>query len=517
MKRMILATCLVAVGVAGMGVGARPALAASLCVGSSPGCFSTLQAAVNAAHDGDTIKLGSGTFAGGVTVDVSVKLVGAGAGATIISGGGPVLTIGLAGAASEPTLTIDGVTVTGGVTVGNLTPFSGRGGGIYIPRAAGPSTGANVTIRNSVIRGNTVAPSIAVDSGDPCCPFADAGGGGISNDGTLTLDHTLVSGNRADAAAGLTSQAVGGGILNRRFGNLTLKSSVVAGNHAAVTAPNGQEADGGGIVMVAGTLAIADSSVSNNRADLSSSYPSSVDTHAIGGGIHVQGSASATIRNTAVNGNSATAVDPVGDTTAFSGGIDADGSLVLRDSTVSNNRVSGTSGGGVFLDSGALEIEGAATISNTRFTGNSLSAIAPAGLALSEGGAIGTVTTELVTISDSVITGNSVSGTTTTGSAIVEGGGIQNGGLLQLRNSTVSDNTGTATGPSGVAQGGGIWNSILFLPTVQLTLTNSTVTRNTLSGSLGIPVQGGGLFTTFPVTLANSVIADNSPDQCYGC
>jgi hypothetical protein len=142
-------------------------------------------------------------------------------------------------------VTIDGVTVTGGVTIGNLTPFNGRGGGIYIPRAAGPSTGATVTIRNSVIRGNSVAPRVAVDSGDPCCPFADAGGGGISNDGTLTLDQTTVSDNRADPASGLTSQAIGAGILNRAFGNLTLKNSVITDNHATATAPNGQEADGG--------------------------------------------------------------------------------------------------------------------------------------------------------------------------------------------------------------------------------------------------------------------------------
>jgi hypothetical protein len=54
----------------------------------------------------------------------------------------------------------------------------GRGGGIYIPRAAGPSTGATVTIRNSVIRGNSVAPRVAVESDDPCCLFADSGGGG---------------------------------------------------------------------------------------------------------------------------------------------------------------------------------------------------------------------------------------------------------------------------------------------------------------------------------------------------
>jgi hypothetical protein len=63
------------------------------------------------------------------------------------------------------------------------------------------------------------------------------------------------------------------------------------------------------------------------------------------------------------------------------------------------------------------------------------------------------------------------------------------------------------------AQGGGIWNGHFGpdLP-VQLTLANSAVTRNTLSANLGITVQGGGLFTLFPVTLKNSVIANNVPN-----
>ncbi len=57
---------------------ARPALAASLCVGSKPGCFAALQAAVNAARNGDRITIAPGRYAGGVTIDVSVTLAGAG-------------------------------------------------------------------------------------------------------------------------------------------------------------------------------------------------------------------------------------------------------------------------------------------------------------------------------------------------------------------------------------------------------------------------------------------------------
>ena len=125
-----------------------------------------------------------------------------------------------------------------------------------------------------------------------------------------------------------------------------------------------------------------------------------------------------------------------------------------------------------------------------------------------------------MTISDSIISDNRLTATTTTGSSTLEGGGIANGGVLTLRNTSVSDNAGTANGPSGYARGGGIWNAGSAPdgpPLTQLTLVDSAVTHNTLTASPGITVQGGGLFTIFPLTQTDSVIAHNVPDQCYGC
>ena len=502
-------------------VGARQASAATLNVCQSGCPYAQLAPALAAAHGGDTIRIAPGTYAGGVTIEVSVNLVGAGPGATIISGGGPVLTIGVPFAASEPTVTIDGIAVTGGVTVGNVTPSSGRGGGIYIARAAGPSTGATVTIRNSAIRDNSVAPSAAIDSGDPCCPFADAGGGGISNDGALTLDHTTISDNRADAASGLTSGAIGGGILNRAFGTLTLKRSIVTGNHAAVTPPNGQSADGGGITMVGGTLTMTDSQVSDNSADASSAVPGGVEQNAVAGGIHVQENASATIRSTTITGNSISSSNSIADANAFSGGLHADGPIVLRDSTISDNTVAAAAAAAsANADSGAGEINADATIANTRFTGNRVAATSPAAGALAGAGAIETAAFNQMTISDSIISDNRLTATTTTGSATLQGAGIANGGVLTLRSTRVSENSGTASGPSGYGTGGGIWNAGSAPdgpPLTQLALVDSEVTHNGLTASPGITLQGGGLFTIFPVTQRDSVIAHNVPDQCYGC
>ena len=106
----------------------------SLCVSNGPGCFATIQAALDAAQDGATIRILAGTFSGGITIEKSVQLKGVGAARTIVRGGGPVLTIGTDGAATEPTVSISGLTVTGGVNTGDGN--EARGGGLLIPAAA---------------------------------------------------------------------------------------------------------------------------------------------------------------------------------------------------------------------------------------------------------------------------------------------------------------------------------------------------------------------------------------------
>ena len=124
-----------------------------------------------------------------------------------------------------------------------------------------------------------------------------------------------------------------------------------------------------------------------------------------------------------------------------------------------------------------------------------------------------------MTISDSVISANRLTATSTTDSSTVDGGGVANIGVVTRRNTSFADNKGAASGPSGFARGGGIFNGSVpdGPPSVRLALVDSAVTRNTLTASPGIKVQRGGLFTLFPVTLTSSVIAQNVPDQCYGC
>lgn len=530
-------------GWGGISLAAHPAFAAGLCVGSGAGCYTTIQGAVDAAQNGDVIHVSPGTFAGGVTIDKSVSLVGAGPSATVISGGSSVLTLGTILASSEPTISISGVKITGGVARSSpeSTVFVGQdgvmamGGGVEIPPNADFSGGATVSISNSVITGNRVAPTTAIASGIPCpadititciqgdLPFAWAVGGGIDNWGTLTVSNTSITDNLVGAAAGfpsVASDAYSGAIQNWNA-PLALSNTTISGNRVSATAPNARFADGGAIFLEGGALTMSNSAVTNNEANLSASMPSDVasGTLAVAGGIHISSAVtSASIRNTTVSGNSLTMTNTVGDATAFSGGLHTDGTFALSNDVIADNSVYSAalpgSTGDAQADSGAGEMGG--TIDNTRLTGNSVTVSSAAGSASAAAGAAifsGTMT-------NSLVSGNRARATSASGSADVAGGGLVTGGPMTLRNTAVSGNTGDAEAPSGMSQGGGTYavdqSANGGPPGGQLLLVNSTVTGNVLRGRPGIALQGGGLYVTNPLTETNSIVFGNIPDNCFG-
>jgi fibronectin-binding autotransporter adhesin len=475
----------------GLSVAAAPALAADLCVGG-PGCFATIQAAVDAAQDGDTIEIGPGTFAGGLTILKSVKLAGVAAGATIIEGGGPVITIGEFLAPTQPTVAISRVTITGGLNDSSPGPAVAAGGGMKI------ESGATVTIADSVITGNKAAPKATFDGPAPCgsVPFdqcAFASGGGIDNSGALTLSRTRVADNQA--GPGVASSIFGGGISNHPQGTLTLRQSVVTGNRAVATPPNGRSADGGGISGY-GVLTVEDSVISNNSSEVAASVPSVflVDfAEANGGGLYLPQGSTTTITGSRISGNSVRGSNTAGDIAAEAGGIDSDGSLLLTGSSVENNAaraiVPASSGFLAESDGGGIQIQGSTIVRDSRIANNSLSS------------------------------------TSETGTALSSGGGLFNiSGSLTLERTIVTGNSASAAGVGGFNLGGGIVNVTIGGPAPELTLTDSVIAANRVAASAGIVSQGGGLYTAdpfsgtpFPVTLTRTVIEGNKPDQCVGC
>ncbi|HXF04975.1 MAG TPA: choice-of-anchor Q domain-containing protein [Blastocatellia bacterium] len=157
-------------------------------------------------------------------------------------------------------------------------------------------TGGNLTLQNV-----TVTSGCADGSG------TDADGGGILNLGTLTIQSSTISGNRASS---------GGGIFNN--GTLTIQSSTISGNSAG---------SGGGISNN-GTLTITSSTISGNTASL-------------GGGIRNAGTV--TITNSTISGNSA-----LGDGGGIVNFLTMNASFV----TIANNSTSSGRGGGISTSTG---------------------------------------------------------------------------------------------------------------------------------------------------------------------
>ena len=535
-----LAAAFTVAGIA-LSMGVTVANAAStLCVGG-PGCFSTIQAAVNAAHPGDTVRVRPGTFAGGVTVPVSIRLIGAGAESTIVKGGDHGLTIGTFNIASsaEPTVAISGVTITGGLARSSpvsvpdfgIDGVQAMGGGIEIPPAS-DGVGATVSISNSVITANRAAPRqvflIPISQFVPCpgdkpCAYAEATGAGIDNWGNLTLTDSIVNNNLAGFASGLTSitsDVNGVGIASHEATTLTINDSVIADNVGSAVGPNGRSVAGGAVNSRGTALSMSDDSVTNNSLSLSSSDPTSVPQDAAGGGMHLD-VASTEIRGSTFSDNSLSATNSVSDSTAFSGALQSDGALTLRGDTFSDNSVTARStapSGSAFADSGAGEINAASTIVGTRFIGNTASATASHGTALAYAGAITIAGVDQVKLSYSAFEENRVTATAPVGPT-AQGGGLANISVLIANGTSFSHNVVTTDGPNGTSQGGGIWNGLLPMgpPEVKLTLTDSDLTYNRLSADPDGSSQGGGLFTTAPVKLIDTDIRHNRPDQCFGC
>ena len=124
-KRLILVGLL---AVAAAAATSGQASAATLTVCPSGCAFSQIAPAVAAAKDGDTISIAPGTYAGGVTIDVSVKLAGAGARlgksrrmTFDVPAGAHHLTLSLTGSAPVPS------SIRRFVTACNLAPLASPG------------------------------------------------------------------------------------------------------------------------------------------------------------------------------------------------------------------------------------------------------------------------------------------------------------------------------------------------------------------------------------------------------
>jgi hypothetical protein len=422
---------------------------------------------------------------------------------TVIDGGGPVLTIGRETDPAGLSVSIDGVTVTGGVNDSQPGSDVTFGGGILIPVAQLDhppfnGTGASVSISNSIITGNTVTSHSFIPPGfcgARACGFNS--GGGIDNGGVLTLTNVQVTDNTAGSTAAVpsaASDAGSGGINNHFASTLVMRGCVVSGNRAVANSPIANSASAGGIGSP-GALDIEDSVVSANVVEYTGSMDFD-DQAGLGGGIIADQQdgfphGPATIRNTRVSGNRVTAVNTNANSTpaGFAGGIAAFVPTLLDHVMLTDNSVQVTGAGFAGVDGGGMEVDAPVTLRDSLVARNAVNAQGPSG-------------------------------------AIAFGGGIAMfGGDLTAERTVIVANSASAAGAAaplpfgGVSSafGGGISNGGPGIPSATLTLTNSVVNANRLSGSSGFPLQGGGVFNQGTLNRTQTVIAGNKPDDCFGC
>jgi CSLREA domain-containing protein len=425
--------------------------------------------------------------------DTAIDACTAGSAADTIVVPAGIYTLGIAGAGENANATGD-LDITDDLTI------NGSGANSTVIDGAG---------LDRVFEVYTMVGTVAV-SGLTIQNGSENGGSGIRNAGTLAIVDSMISNN--DTAAGKS-----GGIYNG--GTIVIESSTISNN------------TGGGIYN-GGTIVIESSTISNND----------------GGAINNEGTL--TLIDSLMSGNTNTAVGGPG----TAAGIFSCGTLTVEGSTFSHNNNAGNGAGGITnvkcggpinFVTGTLEVTGSsfrnntgggimnrgtATIEDTTFLHNSGGGVfngcgAPLGGDMTLTGVTVRGNTDrgiencggTLTITNSTITqntggsgivnrdngtlilhGTQVSRNTTRG----DGGGIFNDlGTVTLEGSTVRLNT--------ASRGGGIFNRD------SLTLIDSAVTQNTATSGLG---SGGGIFNDGgTVSITNSTVRRNNPDDCVGC
>jgi hypothetical protein len=228
----------------------------------------TIKHAISLAQAGDSIMVAAATYQENLGITISLKVIGSGAKTTIIDGGGKgtAVTVSSGGAV---------------VTLSNLTIRDGLasyGGGVH-------NNGA-LTINNTIIIANTAS----VDCYGGIC----GNGGGIYNVGKLVIANSTISGNKALIQCTHRCLTLGGGIFNAG-GTVAVNSSTISGNSASCTFGEFCSGEGGGVVNHIGTMRISNSTLSGNSADYA-------------GGILNRGSA-LTVNSSTISENTGVGID----------------------------------------------------------------------------------------------------------------------------------------------------------------------------------------------------------------
>lgn len=388
------------------------------------------------------------------------KIIAAGRDVAIVGGGEITLSGGgttrLFVVAAGGRLTLQNITLADGKAAGN-------GGALLVQ---GEAVLTDVVVRASqAVGADTTGGAIFVDKGaltgdnvQVLDSSATTSGGGIDNwGGTLRLRNSLVQGNQAEGFAGVVSS-----------GAAVIEFSKIADN----TATTGF---GGGLGVTGGTLALADSTVSGNQStgnigggiaviggDLTVERTDIADNiGGFGGGglyTNVNTGSDVTLRDSRVLRNRTTGQDP----SSYGGGIYNGATLLLERVTVAENEA-GAAGGMYSYGDGSV------TIRDSTISGNMAGHVA-GGLWLSGDGA--------QTVANVTVSGNTAG--SYAGGLLVDGLGV----LLQ--NSTIFGNSA----PDGANLHNRVANSFVRNTIIGGPLAGGNCGQE--SGNLPVPFFSGG-------------------------
>ncbi len=366
-----------------------------------------------------------------------------------------------------------------------------------------------LTIRNGVAaygggivnQGTLTLEDVVVTGNEARSPSVVPQGGGIANltAGTLVMRRTRVENNVATCTpTSSTPAAFGAGIYSSGGSVRLLEGSSVTGN-TVTCAGFGQSGQGnGGGVAIAGAALVIDASVVESNFILLDASASATGAQLFGAGISAQGG-SITLRNGAsVSDNVGTVImrsDLQG--WALGGGIFAyTADLTIDHATVASNRAEAqgtTAGARVRSDGGGLCLQGAAHVDIADSTIDSNEAVATgtgiqidargAGVSILAGAA------DQISIARSTLSGNAARG-----DLLSVGGGLDatmNGvgtPTLVISESTVSGNRAEG----GSARGGGVHIAPPYAAAaIETFIDSSTITANQAS-------EGGGVYYSTP-------------------
>ena len=481
MKNVIIAFCLMVV------VSAACASGAELLV---PSQYPTIQSAIDAAVDGDTVIVAPGTYTGTGNCDIGLAKT-----ITVRSEEGPETCIIDCNNPKKPlgfymsNGTLAGLTITGAYRsavycTGRaklinciLTGNRGMDGGAVLCRG-------NLEIINCSLTNNSV---VDVNRG--------RGGTIFCENGLVLVSNCTISGNSA---------ATGGGIYGAKYSNITIKDCVISNNNAA--AVNLPWAGGGGIYCEYGSIVVISSDISRNSSlngaaiycnEATSVFVSDCNIHdnvaegvgggLAGGGIYYKttsspmGGATFTVINSSITDNTVKGADSKGGGLYIKTATPSQqnvnilltGCVVARNSAqVSDNKSS--FGGGLYCNSRILLTE--TTIrENTAVMGGGIYNAGPG-----------------ITLSRCRISGNSA----------IKGSAIRSEtGELYVENCVVSGNKGLKEN---------------FCPAIDsgfLSIANCTIVGNYYPAIM----ESSLLPTNPPSSITNSIIYWNCRDhKCYG-